>query len=213
MPETIGYDDLVSMLRAAAEQIRANKDRLGQLDSFGGDGDHGTTMARGMGLIEQAAADDGSGQLAELLSSVSWAIMGVDGGATGPLFGMLFMGMSEAVEGKDALDAAAAAAMFESGLAALQANTKAQPGDKTMMDALVPAVAALRQAAGEGADVATAMARAAQAADQGAQATTEMQARFGRAKNLGEGSKGHPDPGATSMALLFQGFAEALGSA
>ncbi len=210
MRETIGYDDLVAMLRGAAEQVRANKGQLSKLDSFGGDGDHGTTMARGMGLIEQAAADDSSGRLAELLSSVSWAIEGVDGGATGPLFGMLFLGMSEAVEGKDALDAAAAAAMFESGLAALQANTKARPGDKTMMDALVPAVEALRQAADEGADIATAMARAAQAADQGAQATTEMQARFGRAKNLGERSRGHPDPGATSIALIFKGFAQAL---
>jgi len=210
MRETIGYDDLVAMLRGAAEQVRANKGQLSKLDSFGGDGDHGTTMARGMGLIEQAAADDSSGRLAELLSSVSWAIEGVDGGATGPLFGMLFLGMSEAVEGKDALDAAAAAAMFESGLAALQANTKARPGDKTMMDALVPAVETLRQAADEGADIATAMARAAQAADQGAQATIEMQARFGRAKNLGERSRGHPDPGATSIALIFKGFAQAL---
>ena len=213
MPETMGYDDVVAMLSAAAEQIRANKDRLSKLDSFGGDGDHGMTMARGMGLIEQAAAADGSGTLEGLLTGVSWAIMGVDGGATGPLLGMLFLGMSEAVGGKDALDAVSVATMFEAGLAGLQKHTKAQPGDKTMMDALVPAVEALRQAADQGADVATALARAAEAADRGAQATTDMQARFGRARNLGEASKGHPDPGATSMALLFQSFAQAVRSA
>jgi len=136
----------------------------------------------------------------------------VDGGATGPLLGMLFLGMSEAVEGKDALDAASTAAMFEAGLASLQKHTRAQPGDKTMIDALVPATAALRQAADEGADAAAALAAAAEAAHQGAQATADMQARFGRARSIGEASKGHPDPGATSMALIFRGFAEALGS-
>jgi len=213
MPETIGYNELVAMLRCAAEQVRANKGQLGKLDSFGGDGDHGTTMARGMGLIEQAAESDSSGTLSELLAGVSWAIMGVDGGATGPLLGMLFLGMSEAVEGKDALDAASTAAMFEAGLASLQKHTRARPGDKTMIDALVPAIAALRQAAAEGADVAAALAAAAQAAHQGAQATVDMQARFGRARSIGEASKGHPDPGATSMALIFRGFAEAIGSA
>lgn len=212
MAEAIGYDALVSMLAAAAEQIREHRDHLSKLDSYGGDGDHGTTMARGMNLIEQAAESDDSGTPSELLTSVSWAIMGVDGGATGPLLGMLFMGMSEAVEGKDALDAASVAAMFEAGLATLQKNTRAKPGDKTLLDALVPAVEALQQAADEGAEVPAALARAAEAADRGAQATTDMQARFGRARNIGEASKGHPDPGATSMALLFKGFAEAVRS-
>jgi len=212
MLETIGHDELVAMLHGAIEQVRANQQTLGKLDSFGGDGDHGTTMARGMGLIEKAVDEATSRDLKALLDGVAWAIMGVDGGATGPLLGMLFLGMAEAVEGKDALDGATAAAMFEGGLASLQKHTKAQVGDKTMMDALVPAVEALRHAADAGADAPAALEAAAAAADQGAQATTDMQARFGRARSLGEGSKGHPDPGATSMALIFKGFAQALRS-
>jgi dihydroxyacetone kinase-like protein len=212
MSDTIGKDELVAMLRCAVEQVRANHEMLSKLDSFGGDGDHGTTMARGMGLIEKAVDEASGRDLKTLLDGIAWAIMGVDGGATGPLLGMLFMGMAEAVEGKDALDGASVAAMFEAGLASLQKHTKAKVGDKTMMDALVPAVEALRQAADAGADVAAALERAAEAAARGAQATTDMQARFGRARSLGEGSKGHPDPGATSMTLIFKGFAQALRS-
>jgi dihydroxyacetone kinase-like protein len=138
--------------------------------------------------------------------------MGVDGGATGPLFGMLFMGMSDAVEGKEALESPDVAAAFEAGLASVQKQTKARVGDKTLIDALVPAVAALRAAADDGADPATALEAAAQAAAQGAESTKDLQARFGRARNIGEASKGYADPGATSVSLVFRGFAEALRS-
>ena len=213
MPDTIGYDEVVDMLRGAAAQIVANHEMLSKLDSYGGDGDHGTTIKRAMGLVEKAVDGASGTDLKGLLTDVGWGVMGVDGGATGPLLGMFFMGMSEAVEGKDALDAAATAAMIASGAAMLRKQTKAQPGDKTLVDALVPAIEALETAAEGGADVAAALAQAADAAAQGAQATADMQARFGRAKNIGEASKGHPDPGATSMSLIFKGFAEAVGSA
>jgi len=210
MPETVGYDNLVAMLRAAIGEVREHRDALSKLDSFGGDGDHGTTMARGMGLVEKAIDDASSRELTTLLSDIAWAIMGVDGGATGPLLGMFFMGMSDTVAGKESLDAAALATMFAAGLASIEKQTKARVGDKTLIDALAPAVDALRAAADEGAEPAAALARAAQAAEQGAAATAGLQARFGRAKNLGERSKGHPDPGATSMSLIFRGFAHAL---
>ena len=141
---------------------------------------------------------------------MGWAVLGVDGGASGPLLGMFFLGMSEAVGEGAAVDAKGVAAMFEGGLKSLQQQTKAVVGDKTMMDALMPAVTALRGAADGGASVAAAMAKAAEAAEVGAASTKDLQARFGRARNLGERSKGYQDPGATSLSLLLRGMADAL---
>ena len=210
MSEAIGYDELVGMIRAAAERVRANVETLSRLDSVGGDGDHGTTMARAMGKAEQAIANAGSREPKSLLSDVGWAIMGVDGGATGPLLGTLFMGMADAVPDTGSLDASALAAAFEAGLAALQKQTRAKVGDKTMMDALVPAVEALRAAANAGSDPAAALAAAAAAAEQGAAATKELQARFGRARNIKERSIGSQDPGATSISLIFRAFADSV---
>jgi len=209
MSATIGYEQFVQMLARAAEQVRANQQALSQLDSVCGDGDHGTTMVRAMGNLEKAIAEGGSRELKSLLFDIGWAVMGVDGGATGPLLGTLFMGMADAVAGKETLDADDLAGMFEAGLAALQKQTKAQVGDKTMIDALVPAVAALRAAADDGQEIASALQRAAEAAEQGAASTKDIPARFGRAKNLGERTIGHQDPGATSMALIFRGFSGA----
>jgi dihydroxyacetone kinase-like protein len=212
MPDTIGYDEVVAMCRAAAEVIHANKAMLGELDSHGGDGDHGATISKAFGLLEKAIDDDQTNDLKAMLTAVGWAVMGVDGGATGPLFGMFFNGMGNGVTG-EALDGKATAAMFAAGLASLQAQTKATVGDKTLMDAFIPAVDALSAAADGGATPADAMQAAAAAAVQGAESTKDIAARFGRAKNIGEGSKGYPDPGATSVSLIFKAFAEALGSA
>jgi dihydroxyacetone kinase-like protein len=198
------------MLRSAAALIRANQDLLSKLDSFGGDGDHGTTMARAMGNLEQAIDKCASRDLKTLLYDIGWAIMGTDGGATGPLFGTFFMGMSSGAEDKQSLDAAGLAAAFEAGLAGVQKQSKAKAGDKTMLDALIPAVAAAKQAAAAGGDVVAVLQQAAEAAVKGAEATTNFQARFGRAKTLGPKSIGHPDAGATSVSLLFKGFSEGL---
>ena len=116
----------------------------------------------------------------------------------------------EPTDGKDAIDVATLAAMFEAGLASVKTLTKAKPGDKTMIDALVPAVEAVQKAAGNGASITDALERGAQAAEEGAAATKDMQARFGRAKNIGEKSVGNADPGATSVSLIFKGFVEGV---
>lgn len=212
MSDTVGYKELVAMLRAAVEQVRANQAMLSQLDSVGGDGDHGTTMARAMALVDQAIAACKKKDLKSVLNDIGWAIMGVDGGATGPLLGSFFLGMSDAVADKRPVDAKGLAALFAAGLEALQKTSKAQVGDKTMMDALVPAVAALRSAADGGSDVAAALAAAASAAEQGALSTRNFPAKFGRARNLGDRTIGHQDPGATSVSLMFRGFAAAVHS-
>lgn len=206
MPDSITYDGLVAMLRSAAGVIRANHERLSKLDSVGGDGDHGTTMVRAMGCLEKAVESAAPGDLAAMLHGVGWAILGVDGGATGPLLGTFFMALSEGCAGKTALDAPALAEAFSCGLAKVRKQTKAQPGDKTMIDALAPAVEAARAVAAAGQGVAAVLEGAAQAAERGAAATSEMQARFGRARNIKEKSIGTQDPGATSVSLILHGF-------
>ena len=207
MPSELGTAEFTAMLRAAAETVRAHQTELSKLDSFGGDGDHGSTMARAMDHMESAATDAADKDLAGLLKDVGWAIMGVDGGATGPLLGTLFMSMAK-VAGATVADSTALADLFGAGLEGVRRRTKATPGDKTMLDALVPAVDTLMASAASRASIEEALCAAADAAASGAEATATMQARFGRAKNLGEKSIGEKDPGATSMSYLFVGFAK-----
>ncbi len=211
MSTSIDFKGLTAMLLASVEQIRANHEHLGQLDSHGGDGDHGTTMLRAMENLEKAtrAAQD-KAEIGPLLGDVAWAVMGTDGGATGPLFGSFFMGMSSAAPAENNLNGTALAAMFAAGLASLQKQTKAQVGDKTIVDALVPAITAMEEAASAGGDVTTILRQGATAAAAGAESTKNIEARFGRAKNAGEKSLGHEDPGAVSASLLFKGFLEGV---
>ena len=210
MAETIGYDEMVRMLRGAAEKVTTQHETLSKLDAAIGDGDHGTAMRRAMGCLAKAVADSRSRDLASVLNDVGWAILSAGGGSTGPLFGTFFMGMGEGTGDRATLDATALADAFEAALAAVRKQTKAEPGDKTMIDALVPAVEGLRAAVNEGLGPAAALARAADAAEQGAASTKDMQARFGKAKNLGERTLGTPDPGATSVSLIFRGMADGL---
>jgi dihydroxyacetone kinase-like protein len=210
MTDTIGIDDIGRMIRSAADKIRANRDELSKLDSAIGDGDHGMTITRAMGIAEKVIEECEKQELKGLLKDVGWGVMGVDGGATGPLLGSFLMGLGNGIGEQDAIDCPTLAAMFEAGLAGVRRQSKAQIGDKTMMDALLPAVEAIRQAADEGKSIKEALREAAEAAERGAASTKEFQARFGRAKNLGDRTIGHQDPGATSMALIFQGFFEGL---
>ncbi len=206
MTDTLNYEGLVKMLLGAVEQIRENHARLSELDSFGGDGDHGTTMLRAMENLKNSVASSESGQVKKLLGEVAWAVMGTDGGATGPLFGSFFMGMSNGAGRGETLDCAALASMFEAGLECVCKRTKAQVGDKTIMDAMIPAVKEVRLAADEGLGIAAILEKAAEAARKGADSTKDLQPRLGRAKNAAEQSLGHEDPGAVSVSLIFKGF-------
>ena len=198
------------MMRGAIEQVKSAHTYLSELDAACGDGDHGTTMLRATKLVEQALAGDKPQAFKDLIYNLGWTLLGIDGGATGPLLGTLFLGMSEAVGDRQELDGPGLAAIFESGLRSLEKHTKARVGDKTMMDALAPAIAALQGAAGEGKGIEEMLSEAAQAAQQGALSTRGLMARFGKAKFSQERSLGHQDAGATSMALVFRGFYEGL---
>lgn len=209
MTDRISISDLKKMLTEAARRLRDRHEYLSQLDCAAGDGDHGTTMLMTSQQIEAAVRDASSQNTRELLQNCGWRVLGVDGGASSALLGTFFAGMAEAASESD-FDCEALAAAFESGLNALMQQSKARPGDKTMMDALVPAVNSLRAAANSGTPVPAALERAAAAAAAGAEATKMLVARFGRAKFLGEKTVGHADPGAVSIALLFSGFSQAL---
>lgn len=209
MAETVGYAHICRMLLAAAEEIRLNHEMLSRLDSAVGDGDHGTTILRTMEAVEKAVSEHSVTDLRQLFSSVAWAIMSCDGGSTGPLLGSFFMGMSDGAAGRGECDGAGFAAMCEAGITKMQKHSRAQIGDKTMMDAFLPAVAALK-AADPASGFPAALRQAAAAAAQGAEATKTMRAKFGRARNLGDRVIGHADPGAVSVSLLFKGFSEAV---
>lgn len=206
MTARVGVDDLVLMLEGAVKKVQCEHIILSRLDAATGDGDHGTTMLRAANRIANVIADRKAENVGSLFKSVAFVFLSLDGGATGPLFGTWFMGMSEAAGAKQELHREDFPEVFEAGLNALRKQTKAQPGDKTLLDALVPAVAALRSEANAGKTIVEMLSAAATAATIGARSTRDLVARFGRSKNLGERTLGTEDPGATTVALLFQGF-------
>ena len=199
---------MAAMLKAAAARIEAEHENLSALDAATGDGDHGTTILRTMKAVE-AVADESSGMsLAGLLKGVAMKVMMSDGGSVSPLLGSWFMGMASAATSDD-LSPEETAKMFEAALNSFTGISKAALGDKTMMDALRPATETLAAELKSGANLKTAFAAAAQAADAGREKTRNYVAKFGRARMMGERAIGHYDAGATSIALIFKGFAEA----
>ena len=197
---------LQKMLAAATAVIESNVAHLNQLDSATGDGDHGTSIVKAIRAASKSVSEAPQEQsLKEILFNAGWAVMGEDCGSTSSLIGAFFMGMSEAAT-SDELDDAAAIALFVGGLAGISKQTKAKVGDKTLMDALIPAVEAMQKKS----DLKTALDAAASAAMRGAESTQDLVAKFGRAKNLGERSVGHLDAGAISIALIFEAFAKSL---
>jgi phosphoenolpyruvate---glycerone phosphotransferase subunit DhaL len=208
---SIGYGDVLSWVRAFAAEVSDNRAYLTKLDSAIGDGDHGTNMDRGMRkALERLDTVQGE-DIGGALKAVGMALVSSVGGAGGPLYGTLFMQMGSASDGKSELDLAGWADAVEAGVKGVQTRGKAEPGDKTMVDALLPAAESLREAAGEGAELGDALRRSATAAEEGMKATIELVARKGRASYLGPRSAGHQDPGATSSYLLLKSAADVLG--
>jgi len=196
--------DLDAWVRRFAALVSENKDHLTELDAAIGDADHGSNLDRGMKAAVVALDELGPTAAGPLFSKVGMTLVSTVGGASGPLFGTLFLRMGTSLGDTDSAGAGQIAAALRAGLDGVEARGKAQPGDKTMYDALAPAVDALDKAVAEGADLADGLGRARDAAAEGRDATIPMLARKGRASYLGERSVGHQDPGATSVALLLQ---------
>jgi len=210
MNATAGLREWTAILNGAIAEIRAGQARLSQLDSVCGDGDHGTTMLRAANLLEKCIERSSGKTLQAFLNDVAWTLMGLDGGATGPLLGSFFLGIADKVGSSNELDTHSLAETFEAGLAALSRQSRAKVGDKSMLDALVPAVSAMRRAAEEGRSIQEALQASAAAAEEGSASTQNLVAKVGRAKYLGKKTLGTQDPGAASVSLLFRGFDEGI---
>ena len=214
MSTPIAVDQVLSVndwMNGAAAAIEAEADHLTQLDSAIGDGDHGTNMVRGMRAVLAALADPGDVTApGKRLILAGKTLVSTVGGASGPLWGTALRRAGRALGDAEALDGPALVSALEAALAGVQELGAAEPGDKTMVDALGPAVAALRGRLDAGDALPEALEAAADAAEEGARATAPMQARKGRASYLGERSVGHQDPGATSTALIIRALGGAL---
>ena len=200
--------DVASWMQEVASAVEAEATHLTQLDSAIGDGDHGVNMTRGFRAVVEAV--DGSQPPGKQLITAGKTLVSKVGGASGPLWGTALRRAGRSVGDAPALDGPVLVAALDAALAGVVELGAAEPGDKTMVDALGPAVAALRTGVENGGDLGEAIASAATAAEEGARSTVPMQARKGRASYLGARSIGHQDPGATSTALVFRALAETL---
>jgi dihydroxyacetone kinase-like protein len=194
-----------------AAAVRAESEYLTQLDAAIGDGDHGVNMNRGFDAVAKAlAVQDGGQPPGRLLILVGKTLVSTVGGASGPLWGTAFRRAGRSLGSAPSFDGAELVAAIDEAIGGVVELGAAQPGDKTMVDALTPAAGALRASLGTGAELDRALAAAAAAAEEGARATIPMQARKGRASYLGERSIGHQDPGATSVALVMRALERAV---
>ena len=204
----IDRDTTLDWITRFAGEMAEHRQELVRLDTAIGDGDHGTNMNRGMQKALEKLQTSEQPDPGGVLKTVAMALVSSVGGAAGPLYGTLFLQMGTALAGQSEVDLPGWAAAWRKGMEGVQSRGKAQPGDKTMVDALLPAVEALEQAS----DLDSGLSSAVSAAEQGMHATTPLIARKGRASYLGERSKDHQDPGATSTYYLFKTAAEALAS-
>ena len=201
---------VAAWITRASADVEENKDHLTHLDSAIGDADHGINLVRGFTAAVAAVADKAPDTPGALLTLVGNTLISKVGGASGPLYGTAFRRAGKALGTEPEVAPVGLGAALQAALDGVQGLGAAAEGDKTMVDALAPAVRAYQQALAAGATLAAAAQAAAAAADKGAEATIPMQALKGRASYLGPRSVGHQDPGATSTALLLAGLAAVL---
>lgn len=199
-------DGVLDWMQRFANEMSEHREELVRLDTAIGDGDHGTNMDRGMRKALERLNTSESADPGAVLKTVGMALVSSVGGAAGPLYGTLFLQLGGALGSDSEIDLPRFAEAWRKALQGVQGLGKAQPGDKTMVDALIPAVEALASAN----DLRDGLHAAEEAAEHGMNATTPLVARKGRASYLGERSKDHQDPGATSTYYLFKSATEAL---
>jgi dihydroxyacetone kinase-like protein len=202
----VNRDTVLDWMNRFAASMEEHRAELVKLDTAIGDGDHGTNMDRGMRKAIEKLDTQEQPDAGAVLKTVAMALISSVGGAAGPLYGTLLLQIGTALAGNDEIDQEAYAAAWRKGIAGVQSRGKAQLGDKTMLDALVPGVEALEQAS----DLDTGLREAAKAAESGMRDTIPLLARKGRASYLGERSQDHQDPGATSTYYLYLTAADAL---
>jgi dihydroxyacetone kinase-like protein len=212
--DAVTLDDLLSWLGSFTDAVHEHMGYLTELDSAIGDADHGANLTRGMDAVMAAVAGtyaERPDDAGSLLTKVGMTLVTSVGGASGPLYGTFFLRLGTTAGAVRELDGPALLQALQAGLEGIVTRGRAEPGDKTMYDALAPAVAALSAGLEEGESLATSVRRAATAAAEGRDATSDMLALKGRASYLGERSVGHIDPGSASAALMLSALADAVG--
>jgi dihydroxyacetone kinase-like protein len=202
-PERLDGAFVARWIDDVARQIHRNRDYLTQLDAAIGDADHGVNMDRGFAAALRKIDEDASRPPGALLEVVGTTLVMSVGGAAGPLYGSAIRQMGRSLDTSETFDAEDLLVLLRAALEEIQRLGAAQPGDKTIVDALVPAIDAFERGLRSGEDFATVAGRARAAAEEGMRSTVPLHARKGRASYLGPRSVGHQDPGATSTALLF----------
>ncbi|MCG8339043.1 MAG: dihydroxyacetone kinase subunit L [Proteobacteria bacterium] len=211
MKESFSNQEGIRIVEDMIGVIQENKQYLSDIDGAIGDGDHGINMNKGFTMCAEQLASS-PGDLSQGLKTLSSILMMKIGGSMGPLYGMLYKAMAKACEGKEVIDGNIVGDMLARGLADLQKISDAKPGDKTLMDCLVPAEAAYRNALDNGASLKEALGAMKAAAETGKNSTEEMVAKKGRSSRLGERSRGVIDAGAASCCLLLSSMADSIDS-
>jgi len=206
----LSKERVLGWLVRAAALMKENRDFLTELDAAIGDADHGINLDRGFKRVSSQLASFKDKDIGSILKSTGLSLVSSVGGASGPLYGTMFLRAGESASGKKALALGELAIALEEGLKGIMERGRAQPGDKTMIDALFPAITALKKAEEEGKTLAEALGKAVPAAEHGMEATIPMKAKKGRASYLGERSIGHQDPGATSSYLMLKALLDVI---
>lgn len=199
---------MAAIIEGMAKKIEAEKDYLTQLDNEIGDGDHGINLARGFEAVEKKLPSLAGGDIGALLKGVGMQLVSTVGGASGPLYGTAFMKAGMACKGLTELDGPAFVKAMEAAVDGIKMRGKATEGEKTMLDALCPALKVMQDEVAAGKSLKEALQDAAASAEKGVEYTKTIIATKGRASYLGERSLGHQDPGATSSLYLLQVLAE-----
>ena len=195
---------VIEILKQIGEQIQMEKDFLTELDNVIGDGDHGINMARGFKEVEKKLADLSGKDIGSILKTVGMSLVSTVGGASAPLYGTAFMRAGAAVGAKTEIDGSDFIAALEAAIGGIEMRGKAHEGEKTMLDALIPALNAIKKSYAENNDFKAALTQGVEAAEKGVEYTKTIIATKGRASYLGERSLGHQDPGATSACLMLK---------
>jgi dihydroxyacetone kinase-like protein len=209
MPETISTSQILRALQTMCDTIEDQKEYLSELDGAIGDGDHGVNMAKCFREVKKKLAESSAEDIGTLFKDMGMVVLNSVGGAMGALYGTFFLKLSQASAGKSVVNLGDLVAMFQTGEQGILDIGKANPGDKTLLDTLSPAVRALEAAAKEDKPLAGALADFEQAAQQGMASTKDMLAKIGRASRLGERTIGHQDAGATSCYFILRSLASA----
>ena len=208
----MGSEQAIEVLRTICQVIQGKREYLCELDAALGDGDHGISMAKSFHAVEKKLDEFEGQSLEQVLKAVGMTLISEVGGAMGPLFGTAFLEAGKAVAGKEHVDSADIAAMLAAAEAGIVKRGRAHLGDKTMLDAIHPAIAAAAAATEAGEGIAQTLQASAAASEAGVEATKAMLAKVGRASRLGERTLGHQDPGATSVSVIMRAAADALAS-